>query len=445
MNYLDYFKIPKYQAGTPEGGIRVVEQNPGAKTMFESMPEQAQKLSIYLSPVGNVVMLKDAATEGGKGIESAISNVRKGNYSGAAKDVGLTVAPNLGLGVLSLLPASGYIRKGLAGAKNLAGKVVDTTKSFLKRTPSGQVVEEVSIPTAQLSRRSKIFVDESGKLHELPEYAHPNTNPDLALELTQQRLENGGRERLKQSILEGTPEEITKWKDSNVIINGEKLSNNLAFYDESSAIREPIIISDSKSIGQAIGQSRTPNELGAAIPQNAYWVYTDAPKNLPGTSGMAHEFAHYYHTPLKGPEVDESFIELLEKIYGPDGKRYFKNLNGTEISARGTQLKNYFGLKEGQKITPEMWEYAKKNYVRDLGYDNNMTEFFNLITKEKLPAFLEWINKNAPVIAVPTLVGTTASGVTYKYQRGNKLRQIAPYLDIEKFNELFRPLKKKNE
>lgn len=43
--------------------------------------------------------------------------------------------------------------------------------------------------------------------------------------------------------------------------------------------------------------------------------------------------------------------------------------------ARGTQLKNYFGLKEGEKLTPEMWNYAKRHYATDVA-DNNMRTFF---------------------------------------------------------------------
>ena len=53
-----------------------------------------------------------------------------------------------------------------------------------------------------------------------------------------------------------------------------------------------------------------------------------------------------------------------------------KNFPNTgEIAARGTQLKNYFGLKEGEELTPEMWDYARRHYAADVA-DNNMTQFF---------------------------------------------------------------------
>lgn len=43
---------------------------------------------------------------------------------------------------------------------------------------------------------------------------------------------------------------------------------------------------------------------------------------------------------------------------------------GMELTARGTQIKNYFGLKEGEPITEDMLKYAAENYVKDRGYDN---------------------------------------------------------------------------
>lgn len=336
-----------------------------------------------------------------------------------------------------------------AGAKFVAPKttsnIVKVGKTVKEAIKNRLKIKSNNIPSGQLVKGNKIITDASGRSYQLPEYANPNTDPNIALELTQQRIENGGRERLKQSILEGSPEQIRNWENANVTINGSQMKNDISFYDDLSAIREPVIVSDSKTIGKSLGSPRDPESLGGAIPQQGYWIYSDSPKNLPGTAGQAHEFAHYYHTPVDRPEVNENFIEWLGKEYGQDGVRYFKNLNSTEISARGTQLKNYFGLKEGQKITPEMWEYAKQNYIKDMGYDNTMSEFFQLPTKEQLPDFLNWLNKNAPTVVAPVLIGTTTSGGTYKYQNGNKLRQIAPYLDKEKFNKLFQPLRKTNK
>lgn len=56
---------------------------------------------------------------------------------------------------------------------------------------------------------------------------------------------------------------------------------------------------------------------------------------------------------------------------------YFGQDNFTELKARGTQLKNYFGITDNQPITGDMLKYAAKNYVKDAGLDNNMTQMFS--------------------------------------------------------------------
>lgn len=76
----------------------------------------------------------------------------------------------------------------------------------------------------------------------------------------------------------------------------------------------------------------------------------------------------------------------------PEGRDYFRQSRATEQTARGTQIKNYYGLNEGnQDITPAMWEYARRNYVKDTGINNNMTE---------------WLSKHSPAIAAPLIGGT---------------------------------------
>lgn len=79
----------------------------------------------------------------------------------------------------------------------------------------------------------------------------------------------------------------------------------------------------------------------------------------------------------------------------------------TEQTARGTQIKNYYGLNEGnQDITPAMWEYARRNYVKDTGINNNMTEWLNSVDERDIIAFTKWLSKHSPAIAAPLIGGT---------------------------------------
>ena len=78
-----------------------------------------------------------------------------------------------------------------------------------------------------------------------------------------------------------------------------------------------------------------------------------------------------------------------------------------DLAARGTQIKNYYGLNEGnQDITPAMWEYARRNYVKDTGINNNMTEWLNSVDERDIIAFTKWLSKHSPAIAAPLIGGT---------------------------------------
>lgn len=227
----------------------------------------------------------------------------------------------------------------------------------------------------------------------------PNVDPEKALSLTQERVRNGGAERMKAEITKGTPGQIAKWEKSMPAPLEGQLSTT--FYDDAAAIssEEPIEVT-AKEFSNAIGVMKQPDGLGVGLPQRAYVYFTDAPKT-PGTIMKAHECTHYVHTPLeKAPGINWKYIE---KEYGKEGVKYFYNLNSTEINARFNQLKNYFGLKEGQKITPEMWKYAKEHYVADTHLDNNMTDFFNMVDPKRLDEFLKWGNANAPMFIMPVI------------------------------------------
>lgn len=65
-----------------------------------------------------------------------------------------------------------------------------------------------------------------------------------------------------------------------------------------------------------------------------------------------------------------------------------------EIAERMSQLKNYFGLKGDEIFTLNHLNYARDNYVKDTGLDNQMTLFFSTITPETEQEFLRLINSS---------------------------------------------------
>ena len=118
------------------------------------------------------------------------------------------------------------------------------------------------------------------------------------------------------------------------------------------------------------------------------------------------KMVHYMYRPSKEQEAELAY-NVRQYFKRPEGRDYFRKSRATEQTARGTQIKNYYGLNEGnQDITPAMWEYARRNYVKDTGINNNMTEWLNSVDERDISAFVKWLSNNAPVIAAPLIGGT---------------------------------------
>lgn len=111
--------------------------------------------------------------------------------------------------------------------------------------------------------------------------------------------------------------------------------------------------------------------------------------------GSAHEFVHFLYWPASRPKGVLTGRYLM-------GKNPI--LGSGEIAARGTELKNYFGLKEGEQLTSEMWDYARRHFLTDVQPNRGTRDLFNDVTNK--PIFLKWLNKRAPVIS-GGLIGTS--------------------------------------
>lgn len=130
---------------------------------------------------------------------------------------------------------------------------------------------------------------------------------------------------------------------------------------------------------------------------------TPSVEPLPNNVG-AHELVHYMYRPSKEQEAELAY-NVRQYFKRPEGRDYFRQSRATEQTARGTQIKNYYGLNEGnQDITPAMWEYARRNYVKDTGINNNMTEWLNSVDERDIIAFTKWLSKHSP--AAPLIGGT---------------------------------------
>lgn len=109
---------------------------------------------------------------------------------------------------------------------------------------------------------------------------------------------------------------------------------------------------------------------------------------------IAHELSHILDGKLTFEDAKlgayKAFnLRPLPKRIG----EYFTQKNYTELTARGTQLKNYFGISDDTPLTGDMLKYAASNYVKDTGMNNNMNQMFRSIKDWDKAA--DWFNKHS--------------------------------------------------
>ena len=226
-----------------------------------------------------------------------------------------------------------------------------------------------------LSEFSALSNEELAKL--LPDYAHPNWQGD-GFKLVKHRLWNGGFDRLE------------KYGDI------PRYSPNL----RTDILNSTPKIETSATLGE---------QPGIGLYRQSYSVNKDVMDKLTDAQAQdvgAHELVHYMYRPSKEQEAELAY-NVRQYFKRPEGRDYFRQSRATEQTARGTQIKNYYGLNEGnQDITPTMWEYARRNYVKDTGINNNMTEWLNSVDERDIIAFTKWLSKHSPAIAAPLIGGT---------------------------------------
>ena len=218
-----------------------------------------------------------------------------------------------------------------------------------------------------------------------------------SVELTKERLANGGFDRLQPHL------ESKEAFDYNVLSSytpgkGIKLTKTIPG-EYSPEVRTKILNAKptnwtSEQAGIKPTNIGTARRNGSLSGEEKWGVVSDAIKpyhtGQPKSDLNAHEFAHYVFGPVEKPplEVYNGVNAYLRKP--------------TEINARGTQIKNYFGLKENEPLTENMLKYAEKHYIKDRGYDNNMTQFFSGIKDWKEMA--KWLQEFSPAASIPLIM-----------------------------------------
>lgn len=242
----------------------------------------------------------------------------------------------------------------------------------------------------------------------LPSYATPNS-PDDPINLHAARLANGGFDRLPEVV---NGQKYFNTGNYNWAYKSKSMYPKLHYYD-----REPLEtigkVSDdftNASITKApTGESYVKSKglldkhmIFATSGTGNIYVGRKGLSKVAGEFGdnnirrtVSHEMDHAIHIPGEAPKgFDTSLTDLSD---------YFSAKNGTELTGRGTQIKDYYGLSSpDQEITEDMLRYAAKNYIKDTGMNNNMTEFFKSIVDWKEAA--KWLSKWSTMIATPVTI-----------------------------------------
>ena len=162
-------------------------------------------------------------------------------------------------------------------------------------------------------------------------------------------------------------------------------------------------------------------KLGLGSYGNFYNTYKNADLSDVAKSHIKnHEYDHF------AMRNSNKEYEDYKKAFNTDNmKQYFRNNNGVELRARIGQLFDYYQFKPNKnnevmdqfgnkEFTIEHLKHAKQNYIKDVGMDNNMSEFFDNIKDEK--KFLEIANKYA--------FGLTGIGVIAKTALQNNEKKL---------------------
>lgn len=333
------------------------------------------------------------------------------------------------------IPVDGVnINEIVAGGIPVVGDIMDVKDaydSFIDRDALGMVMAAMGLipfvggiskkamrakrTTKKLSQRDKEL------LGSLPEYAKPASPIGEAWENHKKRLFSGAYERLTGERLRmknGEPDpdmldtNIYDWDDPKVFRDAKYFLGNEYSDDE---IRE--IIDEISGYGVLNGNIIRSKNVDEFID-----LFLEGNPNISNKDVenfvKSHEVEHKIHFPDSG--ADKSGFDL-NKIDDDEVKDYFKEDHFTEMAARGTQIKNYFGLTDdAQEVTPEMLEYAARNYLKDYGNDNEMKEYFESISDYKKAA--KWITDHASVGIGAYYVGNKiANPKKEKKRNGGKL------------------------
>lgn len=302
--------------------------------------------------------------------------------------------------------AGSLVGKGLRwGGKKVANQLV-------KRKINGRASDYLSRARIGDILRESDYITPDNKSYKLPDYATPNS-PKEPLDLHSDRLIKGGFDNIPATVNGKTKFRVGRnaWD-----YRSPSQFYNVHYYDREpqqyldNMVQDMHVVNDENPVDLLYKEANYAKDTDAQATASSGNIYIGKdgmfkifneyggnPKNIRRV--ISHEVDHAIHIPAEPPRgFDTGYIDKHVSQPG-----YFSNKNGTELAARGSQLKDYYGLDDpNQEITEDMLRYAAENYVKDTKLDNNMGLFFKSITDWKEAA--KWLSKYATIAGVPITI-----------------------------------------
>lgn len=243
-------------------------------------------------------------------------------------------------------------------------------------------------------------IDKPNYISKLSNSSTPSSNSNVnsdALNLHFERLKNGGYDKLKKQLQD--------YMANNPLSSGSLHFNDNGRIGEMPFVRKNLRDQVSMETPQNPNSIFTEQDLqdaGGAIAFTSQGMIEYSPEALLKNGydinrSLSHELDHALHIPIEKPQGFN-----LSNLSDTD-RLYFTKFRGTELSARGSQIKDWLKFnRSNQNITESDLKNAAQNYINDTGMNNKMTQFFNSIFDYKKAA--EWLSKYSTGLSIPIIL-----------------------------------------
>lgn len=456
-----FYRNPKkveemgYRSRFEEGGIVGLKPEDGISLYYVPVMDEGGEVE---KPSSDYYASRDNTSVGGTGIDA------NANY-------GQRVSPqfNIGEAIAGFTPVVGdavdvkdliesYSNRDWLGMGLAAAGFIPIGGDLLQeyiRLKKAKFLEEIPVRsekrTSGMGLRDDIKESDEELIKSMPSYAKPNSPMSGASVAHISRLDNGAYERITgrlrddfirnardlEQLYPGIYKRVFNVDKSD--IDDEDLTNLLEMFyfkkkGEFSNIPKEDKMDMLDKIRSKIFEDSPMYKIGndgdnaIVYSEDAYTRLFPDDKNKEGINvGISHELDHAVQSNASKEflkELSDSSNEWFDDSrLNDEWKGVFENR--IELAARGSQIKDYFGLTDdSQKITSDMLKYAARHYTEDNWINNNMSEFFHGIKDWDKAA--DWITKYSTV-TIP------AAAIPYFVEEGERAQ-----MDDDEFNKKYK-------